>query len=102
MLFVCYWELNENMPATERLAVAQKLTGIGLFPNKNVEILRWDITPDLWGVTLFQADSAADVEQFVGVWRAAGAGFFKTTRTAPLTPVMEMMARSAELLKTLG
>ncbi len=100
MLFACYWELNENMPAAERLAIAQKIMASGFLP-KNVKILRFDETPDLWGITLFEADTAADVGHFVDVWRAAGAGFFKMTRTAPVNPVQEVMQRGAELLKAL-
>jgi len=101
MLFASYWELNENMSAAERLGIAQKVTNSGLFPPKNVKILRWDITPDLWGITLFEVDSAADAEAFADVWRAAGAGFFKLTKTAPVSPVQEVMPRAAELLKAL-
>ena len=32
MLFVTYWEVNENMPVEERAQIAQKLTSSGLFP----------------------------------------------------------------------
>ncbi|HET9599076.1 MAG TPA: hypothetical protein VFP65_26120 [Anaeromyxobacteraceae bacterium] len=102
MLFVTYWELNENMSVADRLALAQKLTSSGLWPGKEVEILRWDMTPDGWGITLFQAETAAAVEQNLDLWRAAGAGMFKVTKTAPATPVQEVMARMIEAVKTLG
>jgi hypothetical protein len=100
MLFACYWELNEGMSAEQRLAIAQKLMSSGL-ATKNVKVLRFDETPDLWGITLFEAESAADVGHFVNVWRAAGPGFFKVTRTAPLIPVQEVMEQGAQLLKAL-
>ena len=48
MLFLTYWELNENMPVAERMGIAQKLTSSGLFPPKGVKILRWDETPDAY------------------------------------------------------
>jgi hypothetical protein len=102
MLFLTYWELNEAMSVEERLQVAQKLTSSGLFPPSGVNILRWDGTPDGWGILLMEADSAADVDRALTTWRAAGAGFFKSTRTAPAQPIQEGMAQAGELLKALS
>jgi hypothetical protein len=36
------------------------------------------------------------------MWRIAGTGFFKFTRTAPAQPVQEAIAQRAELLKLMG
>lgn len=91
MLFLTYWELNENMPIQERLGVGQKLTSSGLFPAKEIKVLRWDITPDNWGILLIEADNAIDVSHALNSWRMAGAGFFKLTKTAPAVPVSEGM-----------
>ena len=101
MLFLTYWELNEKMSLEQRLEIAQKLTSSGLFPPENVKILRWDITPDGWGITICKADNAADVAKAFNMWRAAGTGFFNVTKTSPATPVEESMPDAAELLKTL-
>jgi len=87
MLFLSYWELNENMSDTERTAIANKLMASGLFPPKGVNVLRWDETPDGWGIMLIEADTAMDVTQALGVWRMAGAGFFRMTKTAPAFPI---------------
>jgi hypothetical protein len=102
MLFLSYWELNEAMSVEERLQVAQKLTATGLFPPEGVNIIRWDVTPDGWGVTLMEADHAADIDRAFTMWRAAGVGFFKSTKTAPAQPIQEAMPRIGELLKTLS
>lgn len=102
MLFVTYWELDENMSVEQRLEIAQKLTSSGLFPPKNVNIIRWDKTPDGWGITICEAQNAVDVAQAFYMWRAAGAGFFNVTKTAPATLVQESMSDTAELLKTLN
>lgn len=87
MLFLSYWELNENMSDIERTAIANKLMTSGLFPPKGVNVLRWDETPDGWGILLMEADSPMDVTQALAVWRMAGAGFFKLTKTAPAFPI---------------
>ena len=55
MLFLTYWELNEGMSVEERQQVAQKLTSSGLFPPKGVNIIRWDGTPDGWGILVAEA-----------------------------------------------
>jgi len=102
MLFLTYWELNEDKPAAHQIQAAQTLMSSGLFPPKDVNILRWDITPDNWGILLCEADSASAINQALVMWRAACPGFFKTTKTAPAIPVQEGIASTAELLKTLG
>lgn len=101
MLFVTYWELNEEMSSKERLAVAQKLMSSGLFPPDDVNIIRWDGTADGWGVLIAEAESAAAIGNALNMWRAAGAGFFKTTKTSPAEPVQDGLARGGELLKAL-
>ncbi len=99
MLFLTYWELNENMPPAERMAIAQKLTSSGLFPPKGVKILRWDQTPDAWGILLMEADNAMDAALALDTWRMAGAGFFKQTKTAPAMPIAEALPHWAEAMK---
>lgn len=73
MLFMTYWELNENMSAEQRLKIAQRLTSSGKFPPKGVNVLRFDLTPDEWGSTIYEADKAEDVFREVDIWRTAGA-----------------------------
>jgi Protein of unknown function (DUF3303) len=102
MLYVLYWELNENMPVEERLKIAQKLTSSGLFPPKGVKVIRWDMTPDLWGISIIEADNSWDVFSTVSMWRSASPGFFRMTKLAPAMPVQEVMPREGELLKKLA
>jgi hypothetical protein len=102
MLFLTYWELNENMAEEERGQVGQKVTSNGLFPPTGVKVVRWDGTPDGWGILLLEADSAADVFRALDVWRASGAGFFKLTKTAPALPVQELMPLAAEISQELA
>ena len=102
MLFLTYWELNENMPVPDRLEVVRKVTSAGLFPAKGVKIIRWDGTPDGWGILVAEAATAADMAQAINVWRAAGAGFFKLTKTAPAVPIQEDVANAQQMLKALS
>ena len=102
MLFLTHFELNETLSVGERLQAAQKLTTSGLFPPKDVKIVRWDITPDGWGILVVEADDAAALDSSLTLWRATSTGFFKTTRTAPAQPVMEAIPGTAQVLKDLG
>jgi hypothetical protein len=102
MLFLMYWELNENRSSAENIQAAQKLTGTGLFPPEGVNIIRWDMTADNWGILLAEAETAADMHRAIGMWRAAGAGFFKVTKTSPAMPVQEEIPMIAEMLQAMA
>ena len=102
MLFLSYWELNENMSDQERLGIAEKLNSSKLFPPEGVNILRWDGTPDGWGIVLLEADSAANALRAINVWRAAGAGFFKVTKTSPALPIQDLIPIAAEMQQKLA
>ncbi len=99
MLFLTYWELNEDMPVEQRLQITHKLSA--MLPMEGVNIIQWVITPDAWGILLAEAESVADISRAINAWRAAGAGFFKSTRTAPAQTIEESVSQQAELLKTL-
>ena len=58
MLFLCYWELNEDTPVNDHLKVGKMLRVSGLLPFPGIEMIRFEITPDYWGVTIFRADNA--------------------------------------------
>ena len=100
MLFVTYWELNEGMSQKEKIDVAMRLAA--LHDDSTRKSVRWDITPDNWGVSIFEAETAADVIGLFDMWRAAAPGFFKLTKTAPAMTVEESMELGAANLKMLG
>lgn len=102
MLFLTYWELDEQMSVLQRQQAAEKLTNLKLFPPENVNILRWDATPDGWGILVCEAENAEAINRAINIWRATGAGFFKVTKTSPAMPVKEVIASTAELLQTLS
>jgi hypothetical protein len=101
MLFLWYWELNENVALAERLKAAQELMSSGLFPPEGVNVLRFDITPGNWGVTLLEADNAEDVFKTVSIWRAALPGFFKSVKVSPAIPVKDALPLNGALIKSI-
>jgi hypothetical protein len=99
MLFVTYWELNEAMDVRQRLEIAEKLTTSGLFPPEGVTVVRWDGTPDGWGILIVEAERVEDVQRALDLWRVSGAGFFKSTRTAPAMPIQQMIPASQAVIQ---
>lgn len=75
MLFLCSWELNENMSSAGRMGIAERLWAGGLCPPPEVKILRWDETPDAWGILLFEAGSPVEAAAALALWRAGGPAF---------------------------
>jgi hypothetical protein len=103
VLFITYFELSENISLADRVPMSLKVTSSGLFPPKGVNIVHFDLTPDSWGIIVLEAESAADVQRTLDVWRAAaGPGFFKSTKTAPAMPVKEAIPLRNELVKALA
>ncbi len=100
MLFLSYWELNENISIQERLKFSQKLTSEGAFPPEGVNIIRWDVTSSGWGITVLEAENAIDAFKTIDMWRMK-AGFFKTVKIAPALPVQEVMPQLGEFIQSL-
>lgn len=98
MLFLTYYELNEEMSAEDTQEAAQAITGSGDFPPEDVELVNWVGTPDGWGVAIVEADDFEAVNGALNVWRTAAAGFFETTKTAPAAPAADIIAQQAALL----
>lgn len=91
MLFLMYWELNENISVNDKLKAADKLISSGHFPPDNIEIIRFDITSDNWAVILVEADSSEDVSNLNNMWRVVCPGIFKMEKASPTRPVQEAM-----------
>jgi hypothetical protein len=101
MLFLCYWELNENMSSMQHIKAAKMLTEAGLFPPPGVEMIRFDKTPSNWGVTVFKADSVEAAVSLISIWRVAVPGFFKKVKMSPAMPVKESAGLGVKLYKSI-
>lgn len=103
MLFLTYWKLNEGLSARETNEIATSLTEKGLFPPEDTEVIRWDATPDGWGIVLWEAEEYKAVNNGLNMWRAAAGetAFFEETRTAPAAPVEEIIPEQAAMLEQL-
>jgi hypothetical protein len=98
MLFITYFELNEAMSEAEKMEAGSKLSQI--WPPEGIKLLRWDITPDDWGIMIYEAEHNVDINKNLAIWRTK-AGFFKYVKTAPLISLEELMPQLAELLQSL-
>lgn len=101
MLFVSYWELNEEKSPEEILEAGEMLMESERWPPEGVNIIRWDFTADNWGITVFEADSFEAADSVGRVWRLAAPGLFKKTKTAPAGPTDQAMPRYSGLIEEL-
>lgn len=103
MLFLTHWKLNEGLSSQKTNEIARELTEEGFFPPEDVEVIRWDGTPDGWGIVLWEADSYEAIHNGLNMWRAAAGetAFFEKTETAPAAPVEEVIPQQAALLEQL-
>lgn len=101
MLFLTHWKLNEGLSPQKTNEIAIQLTEEGLFPPENVNVIRWDGTPDGWGIVVWEADSIEAITNAINVWRAAAGetAFFEETTTAPAAPVEDIVAQQAAFLE---
>ena len=98
MLFMMYWELNEDMPSDERLAIAANLMESGMFPPEGANVVGWWGTPDNWGILLVEAENEEAAFDSLNLWRNAGAGFFTFTKTAPAMKIEDSVKHGLEML----
>jgi len=85
MLFVVYWELNENLNPKDVAKLGAELAEKGLFPSEGIKQLGWYSTASVpyWGVTIEEADNAEAIFKDIAVWTNAKPGFFKVLKAAP-------------------
>lgn len=101
MLFLIHWELNEAVSPQQRIAAMNRLISAELYPPQNLKVLRFDITPADWGVSLLEANSTAAVMTYLGAWRVACPGIFKSTKVSPAIPVQESIAEISPIIEKL-
>ncbi|WP_336346002.1 DUF3303 family protein [Halalkalicoccus ordinarius] len=101
MLFLTHWKLNEGLSPQQTNEIATQLMEDGMFPPEDVEVIRWDGTPDGWGIVVWEADSVQAINKGLNMWRAAAdeTAFFERTKTAPAAPVEETVPEQAAMLE---
>lgn len=67
-----------------------------------MEVLRFDIAADGWGISICEAERIEDVFTVVSMWRVANPGFFSSTQASPSLPVTEVMPLYEQLMERLA
>ena len=85
MLFLSYFELNENLNLKDTVKLAAELMEKKLWPIKGVKILGWYTSVDVptWGINIYEAETVEQVVKGLAVWTNAKPGFFKVVRVSP-------------------
>ena len=82
MLFLTYYELNDNVDPTLIGELVQKFMSKKLFPTEGVKIINFLLTPENWGIVISEDDSEEAMFRDVNMWRIAMPGIFKTIKAA--------------------
>ncbi|MFW9826283.1 MAG: DUF3303 domain-containing protein [Candidatus Thorarchaeota archaeon] len=100
MLFISYWELNENFDPSKMAELGQKLMEKKLFPVEGVKLIGWYMSAgDMWGVTISEAENAEQIARGNNMWRIAHPGFFKFIKTTPALEVTKAIPIGLKLAK---
>jgi len=93
MLFLSYWELNENLSPKDVVKLGAELLEKNLWPIKGVKQLGWYATVDVptWGINLYEAENVEQVLKGVAVWTNAKPGIFKVVRVSPAMTTEDAM-----------
>jgi len=94
MLFLSYWELNENFTPKDIVKLAGELMQKGVYPVEGTKIIGWYTAAGdvpTWGVTIYEAENVDQVLKGVAVWTNAKPGFFKVVRVSPAMAAEDAM-----------
>jgi len=85
MLFLSYWELNENITPKDVAELAAKLMEKNLWPPEGTEILGFYTTTEvpIWGITIEEAKSVESILKGAAAWTNEKPGIFKVLRVSP-------------------
>lgn len=85
MLFLTYWELNENLGPKDIAKVSAELMEKKLWPPEGEKILGFYTTTDvpIWGITLSEAENVETLMKSIAIWTNAKPGIFKVVKTSP-------------------
>jgi hypothetical protein len=100
MLFISYWELNDEFDPSEMAEIAQKLLSKKLYPVEGVKQIGWYVsTSDYWGITIEEAESEEQMARGSAMWRIAKPGFLKLMKTTPAMDAVKILPIMAKLKK---
>jgi hypothetical protein len=100
MLFLTYWELNQDFDPSELAEIAQKLMSKKLYPVEGVKQIGFYIsTSDYWGITIEEAENEEQMVKGSMIWRLAKPGYIKVMRTTPAVDATKMIQMVMKLKK---
>lgn len=98
MLFISYFELNENFDPSELADIGLELINKKLYPAEGVEQVGWYLsTSDYWGITISKSDSEQAMLRSTNMWRIVKPGIFKSIKTSLAMETMDLIPSLIEL-----
>jgi hypothetical protein len=102
VLFITYWELNEDFDPSGLADIAQTLISKKLYPTEGIKQLGWYVsTGDYWGITISEADTEEQLVKDTNVWRMTKPGLFKFIKSSPAMEIAKTIPILMKLKKQL-
>ncbi len=98
MQLVTYFELNEDLPAAEKIEAIREQGLADKFPAEGVELLNWGITPDQWGFVIIDADDPEKIHTGLNTWRYFQP-WFEVSKTAPFLSIEDAIQADTRALE---
>ena len=102
MLFLSYWELNQDFDPSELAEIAQRLISKKLYTIQGVKQIGFYVsTSDYWGITIEEADNEEQLVKGSMIWRLAKPGYITVMKTTPAMDVIKVLPLVMKLKKQL-
>ncbi|HME55016.1 MAG TPA: DUF3303 family protein [Candidatus Lokiarchaeia archaeon] len=97
MLMIVYWELDPNLKPSDITEAVAELQQRGMWPPEGLKMLGWWVTPDYWGVTVYDVDNEEALMKGASLLRLAKPGIFKVYKASIAMPANEVIPLMAQL-----
>ncbi len=100
MLFISYWEINQDFDPSELSEIAQNLISKKIYPSEGIKEIGFYMSlSDLWGITIEEADSEEALIRNTQMWRIAKPGMIKFIKSSPAMEVTKLLPIVMKLKK---
>ncbi len=100
MIFISYWELNQDFDPGDMAEIAQELMSKKIYPAEGIKEIAFYISAtDYWGIGIDEADSEEVLTRNINMWRIAKPGFIKFIKSTPAMEVTKILPILVKLKK---
>ena len=99
LLFLGYWELDENIGPKKAAELFAEALQKGVWPAKGIKVVSHYVSVDVpvWGVLTYEADNPEQIMKNIAVLRLTKPSFFKKVIVSPAMKAEEAVSVLMEM-----